>query len=152
MGWVSVAHFKSRSFTLKTARPERRHTTLGRDFGQRIGLIHELGKLRGAEELAHASHSGLRVNEVVGHDCRNVDARHALLDRTLHTKQANAILIFQQFADRTHAAVAEIVDIVDFALAIFKVHQFLDDSDNVRSEEHTSELKSLMRISYAVFS
>src|SRR3546814_5764092 len=28
---------------------------------------------------------------------------------------------------------------------------FLDDYDKVRSEEHTSELQSLMRISYAVF-
>src|SRR3546814_8250612 len=82
MGGVNVAHFKARAFTGKTARPERRHTTLVRDFGQRIGLIHELGKLRGAEELAHGSNSGLRVNEVVGHDCRNVDARHALLNRT----------------------------------------------------------------------
>src|SRR3546814_1109801 len=53
MGGVNVAHFKARAFTGKTARPERRHTTLVRDFGQRIGLIHELGKLRGAEELAH---------------------------------------------------------------------------------------------------
>src|SRR3546814_2326479 len=27
----------------------------------------------------------------------------------------------------------------------------VDDEDNIRSEEHTSELQSLMRISYAVF-
>src|SRR3546814_15825661 len=51
MGGVNVAHFKARAFTGKNARPERRHTTLVRDFGQRIGLIHEMGKLRGAEEL-----------------------------------------------------------------------------------------------------
>src|SRR3546814_9988616 len=102
-----------------------------RDGNSSVGSSALRGELRGAEALAHGSHSGLRVNEVVGHDCRNVDARHALLDRTLHTKQANAILIFQQFADRTHAAVAEIVDMIDFALTIFKVHQFLDDRDNV---------------------
>src|SRR3546814_1599467 len=86
-------------------------------------------------------------------------------------------------ADRAHAAVAEIVDIVDLALAVLQVHERLDDREDIlgaqrrhrilgveieahvqfdaahrrqivavgRSEEHTSELQSLMRISYAVF-
>src|SRR3546814_4627642 len=33
----------------------------------------------------------------------------------------------------------------------YLIDQFLRDSANFRSEEHTSELQSLMRLSYAVF-
>src|SRR3546814_9900351 len=39
-----------------------------------------------------------------------------------------------------------------FGVVETTVRLFLDDNDIVRSEEHTSELQSLMRISYAVFS
>jgi hypothetical protein len=57
--------------------------------------------------------------------------RHALLHRALHAQQADAILVFQQLADRADTAVAEIVDIVDFALAVLEVHQFLDHGEDV---------------------
>jgi len=40
---------------------------------------------------------------------------HALLDRALHAQQADAILVLHQLADRAHAAVAEVVDVVDLA-------------------------------------
>src|SRR3546814_8977893 len=42
-----------------------------------------------------------------------------------------AILVFEQFADRTHTAVAKIVDVVDLALAILQVHQLLDHGEDV---------------------
>src|SRR3546814_6822402 len=98
----------------------------------------------------------LRVDQVVRHDGRHVDGRHALLDRTLHAQQADAIRDLQQLADRTHAAVAEVVDIVDLALAVLPVHQLLDHSEDVlaaqrrRSAEHTSELPSPMPSSHAL--
>jgi len=50
---VHVAHFETGALARQAARPERREAALVGDFGQRIGLIHELRKLRGAEELAH---------------------------------------------------------------------------------------------------
>src|SRR3546814_6025014 len=43
------------------------------------------------------------------------------------------------------------IDALELALAISKRHGFQLRSDNDRSEEHTSELQSLMRTSYAVF-
>src|SRR3546814_1868546 len=57
----------------------------------------------------------------------------------------------------THALMQEGVAFHDLALAIvdeqhrFGVHQRLALRDKGGSEEHTSELQSLMRISYAVF-
>src|SRR3546814_8741497 len=59
MGGVNVAHFKARAFTGKTARPERRHTTLVRDFGQRIGLIHR------SEEHTSELQSLMRISYAV---------------------------------------------------------------------------------------
>ena len=38
--------------------------------------------------------------------------RHALLDHALHAQQADAELVLDQLADRAHAAVAEVVDVV----------------------------------------
>ncbi len=131
MGRVNVADFKARTLARQTTRPKRRHAALVGDFRQRIGLIHELRQLAGAEEFTHRGHGGLGVDQVVGHHGRYVDARHALLDGALHAQQPDAILVFQQFADRTDTTVAQVIDIVDFALAVLQVHQFLDDGQNV---------------------
>ena len=44
-----------------------------------------------------------------------------LLDGALDTHQTGTELVFCQFANRTHAAVAEVIDIVDFAATIAAV-------------------------------
>ena len=55
----------------------------------------------------------------------------ALLDRALHAEQPDAVLVLEQFADRTHTPVAEIVDIVDLALAVLQIDQRLDDREDI---------------------
>jgi hypothetical protein len=59
---------------------------------------------------------------------------HALLDRTLHADQTDAVLVLEQLADRAHAAVAEVVDVVD-ALgrvgAVLQVDEVLDRAEDV---------------------
>ena len=131
MGRVDVADFEARALTGQAAGPERRHAALVGDFRQRVGLVHELRQLRRAEEFAHRGDRRLGVDQVVGHDRRHVDAAHALLDRALHAQQADAILVLEQLADRADAAVGEVVDIVDLALAVLEVHQLLDDREDV---------------------
>src|SRR3546814_4586548 len=57
-------------------------------------------------------------------------------------------------ADMVRAAVGAVDDGVGFTGELVLkalVHQTPDDGRAARSEEHTSELQSLMRISYAVF-
>ena len=56
---------------------------------------------------------------------------HALLDGALHAQQADAVLVLHQLADRAHAPVAEMVDVVDLALAVAQVDQRLDDREDV---------------------
>ena len=101
-----------------------------------FGLVHELRKLRGAEEFAHRRRHRLGVDQVVRHDRVDIDRAHALLDRALHAQQADAELVFHQLADRTHAAIAEIVDVVDFAAAVAQFRQRLDDGQNVFLAQH----------------
>src|SRR3981189_2555215 len=48
-----------------------------------------------------------------------------------HPEQADWILVCHQFADRAHAPVAEMVDVVDLALAVAQVDQRLDDGPDV---------------------
>ena len=47
----------------------------------------------------------------------SIDDMRSLIARSM-PQQAEAVLIFHQFADGAHTAVAEVVDIVDFALAV----------------------------------
>ena len=98
---------------------------------ERVGLVHELGELRGAEELAHGGRRRLGVDQVLRHHRVDVDRAHALLDGALHAQEAQAVLVLHQLADRAHAAVAEVVDVVDLALAVAQVDQRLDDGEDV---------------------
>ena len=128
---VHVAHLEAGALARQTARPKRRQTPLMRDLRQRIGLVHELRQLRGAEELAHRGGRRLGVDQVLRHDRVDIDRTHALLDRALHAQQADAVLILHQLADRAHPAIAEMVDIVDLALAVAQTDQRLDHGEDV---------------------
>ena len=46
-------------------------------------------------------------------------------------KQADAVLVLHQLADRAHPAVAEMVDVVDLAAAVLEVDQHLEDGEDV---------------------
>ncbi len=133
---VHVAHLEARALARQAARAKRRKTALVGDLGQRVGLVHELGKLRGAEEFAHRRRRRFGVDQVLRHHRVDLDRGHPLLDRALHAQQADAILIFHQLADRPHAAIAEVIDVVDLAAAIAQVDQRLDHRQNVRLAQH----------------
>ena len=120
---MHVAHFEARALARQAARPKRREAALVRDFRERVRLVHELRELRGAEELAHRGRRRLRVDQIVRHDGVDLDRRHALLDRALHAQEADAVLVLHQLADRAHAAVGEVVDVVDLALAVAQIVQ-----------------------------
>jgi len=123
MGRMHVAHFEAGALARQSPRSQRRKTTLVGDLRQRIGLIHELRQLRGAEELTHRGCRGFGVDQVLRHHRVDIDRGHALLDGALHAQQSDAVLIFHQFADRADAAVAEMVDVVDVALAVAQIDQ-----------------------------
>ena len=133
---MHVAHLEAGALAGQTARPERREAPLVGDLRQRIGLVHELRELRRAEELAHRGRRRLGVDQIVRHHGVDLDRAHALADRPLHAQQADAVLVLHQLADRAHAAVAEMVDVVDLAAAVLQVDQHLEDREDVLLAQH----------------
>src|SRR6185437_15958542 len=82
---VHVAHFEARALACETTRSERRKTTLVRQLGERIRLIHELRQLRRTEERLDHRRNGARVHEIVERDLFRIGIdRHALLDQARH--------------------------------------------------------------------
>jgi len=130
---MHVADFKTRTFTCEPAGAERRQAAFVRDFGQRIGLVHELGKLARSEKLINNRRDRFGVNQVMRHHGFDVLQTHFFLDGPLHPHQADAVLVFDELAHGTHPTVAQVVDVVDTAVAraVFKIDQVLDGGQNV---------------------
>ena len=128
---VHVAHLEAGALARQTARTKRRETPLVGDLRQRIGLVHELRELGGAEELAYRGGRRLGVDQVLRHHRVDIDRRHALLDRAFHAQQSDAVLVLHQFADRAHPAIAQMVDVVDLALAVAQIDQRADHREDV---------------------
>ena len=136
VGHVHVAHFEAGTFARQTARAKGRDTALVGDLGQRVGLVHELRQLRGTEELLQRGRDRLAVDQVVRHQRLLLGLAETLLHGLFDAGQTGAVLVLGQFADATHAAVAEVVDVVDFAVAVAQVDQDLDDGEDVLVGQH----------------
>ncbi len=61
---------------------------------------------------------------------------HALFDRALHADQADAVLVLHQLADRANAAVAEVIDVVDRALAVLQIDEVANRLEDVALGQH----------------
>ena len=136
MGGVHVAHFEAGTLTGQTTRAQRRHAPLMGQLRQRVLLIHELRQLRGTEEFAHRRGHRLGVDQIMRHHRVDIDRAHPLLDGALHAQQADPELVLHQLAHRAHPAVAEIVDVVDFATAVAQLRQRLEDGEDVVLAQH----------------
>ena len=134
---VHVADLEAGALARQAARAERRQTTLVRQLGQRVGLVHELRQLRRSEErLDHRAHRA-RVDEIVERDLLGIGVdRHALLHQARHARQADRELVGDQLADRPDAAVAEVVDVVGVAAALVQLDEVADDRDEVFLRQH----------------
>ena len=143
---VHVAHLESGALTRKPARPEGRKTPLVRDLRQRIGLVHELRELRGAEELADGRHHRLGVDQVVRHGrVQFLIHAHLFLDGALHAHQADAELVLHQLAHRAHAAVAQVVDVVHHADVLAQLEQVADGRVEIlRRQRAMIELRGVL--------
>ncbi|GBC83424.1 hypothetical protein HRbin10_02572 [bacterium HR10] len=133
---MHIAHFESRALARQTARPQGREPPLVRDLGQRIGLIHELRELTGAEELLERRHDGLRIDEIARHGRLQLPVHgHLLLDRSLHPHQPHAELILQQLADRTHAPVPQMIAIIHLPDVLPQLEEIADDVEEILRRE-----------------
>ena len=72
--------------------------------------------MRGAEEFPHRGHNGLGVDQIVRHRAGHVGVdSHAFLHGPFHADQPDPELVFQQFADRAHTTIAEVVNVIDLS-------------------------------------
>ncbi len=133
MGRVHVAHFEAGALAGQAARAQCRDAALVRHFRQRVVLVHELRQLRGTEELLDGSGDRLGVDQLLRGQAFGLGHRQALLDRALDADQAHAEHVLGHFADRTHAAVAQVVDVVHHATAVADLGQDLDHVEDVRA-------------------
>ncbi len=140
---MHVAYLEAGTFAGQAARAQRGNAALVGDLGQRVGLVHELRQLRRTEELAHGRGGRLGVDQVVRHHRVDIDRGHALLDGALHPQQADAVLVFQQLADRTDPAVAEVVDVVDLALAVLQADEDLQHAQDVVLAQHADFIRDV---------
>src|SRR6266849_4557408 len=130
---MNVADFESSAFARKAAGSKSGETPFVRDFAQGVGLVHELAELRTSEEFADRRHNRLGVDQIVRHGRGHFLVHaHLFLDGAFHADQADAELVFQQLADRAHAAVPEVVDVVHHADILAQLQQVLNGRNEVR--------------------
>ena len=133
MGIVNVTNLESGAVTGKSSGAESRQTALVGELGEGVGLIHELGQRRRAEELAYGGHNGTDIDKAYGGDGLGVLSlnAHFLANHALHTGDTDTELVLQQLAHRTDSAVAEMVDVVDAAHVIGQPENVADGGENV---------------------
>ena len=111
---VHVADLHAGAVAGQAARTQRREPALVGQPGHRVGLVHELAQLRGAEELLQRRHHRPDVDQGLRRDRLDVLGGHPVPDDPLHPAQAGAQLVLDQLADGPQPAVAEVVDVVLF--------------------------------------
>jgi hypothetical protein len=110
---VARRGLRTRPLTRQTTGTECRQTATVRETRQWVDLIHELRKLRRAEELFDRGDDGTDVDQRLRCDRLDVLGRHALTHDTLHARQTDAQLVLDQLAHRADATVGEVVLIVE---------------------------------------
>ena len=128
---MDVAHLEAGALAGEAAWAERGDAALVGHLGERIGLVHELRQLAGAEELLHRRGDRLGVDEVLRHQAFRLGQRQPFLHGPLDAHQTDAELVLGHLADGLHAAVAQVVDVVHRALGVADVHQRLQHADDV---------------------
>ena len=131
VGRVHVAHLEAGALAGQAAGSQCRHAALVGDLGERVVLVHELRELRGAEELLDRGRHRLGVDQFLGHQALGLGQRQALLHGALDAHQADAEHVLRHLTHGTHAAVAEVVDVVHHAVAVADVDQHAQRVDDV---------------------
>ena len=128
---MHVAHLETGAFAGQSARPQRGNAALVGDLGQRVGLIHKLRQLAGAEKFLDRRRDRLGVDQIMRHQVIGFGLTEAFLDRAFHTRQTGTESVFRQLAHGAHTAIAEMIDVVNFAASIAQIDQNFHHRDDV---------------------
>jgi hypothetical protein len=141
---MDVADFEAGAVTGEAPGSEGGQAAFVGQLGQRIDLVHELAQLGAAEEVADDGGERLGIDELLGRHRVHalVEERHALLDQTLGAGEADAALVGEQFADRTDAAAAQVIDVIQAAFALLEHEQVAGGGDQVLAGEYAGSCLS----------
>ena len=130
---VHVADFEPGAVAAETTGPEGGKAAFVGQFGQRIGLIHELAQLGASEEITDHAAEGFRVDQLRGCDVfkSRIEQGHALFDHAFRAGQTGAALVGEKLAHRAHATAAQVVDVVDQALFTLEFEEMPDRGDEI---------------------
>jgi len=128
---MHVAHVEAGALAAQAAGAECGERALVGQFGQGIGLIHELAELAGAEEFAHRRHDRPDVDQRDRRDALTLADGHALADDALGAAHPDAQLVLDQLADRLDTAVAQVVDVIRAGRAIVDLDHVAHQLDQV---------------------
>src|ERR1051326_3678316 len=128
---VHVADFESGALAGQTARAKGRHAALVRNLGERVGLVHELRQLVGAEERIDHARDRPRVHQVLGGYFFLVAEAEPLPDRARHAGEPDIDLLADLLSNCPNAAISKMIDVVDRLLPLLEVDQIIDDRDDV---------------------
>ncbi len=132
---VHVAHFEAGALAIEAARAEGRQPALVRELRQRVGLVDDLAELAAREEVLDGGRERLAVDQIARRDRVDVLEVHPLLRGAPELQEALAELVARELLDRAHAAVAQVVDVVDFALAAAQPEDVADRLHEVRRHQ-----------------
>ena len=113
VGGVHVADLDGCALARQAAGAERREPAAVGEPRQRVGLVHELRELRGAEELLQRRDHGPDVDDGLRRDRVGVLGGEALADHALHPVEPDPEGLLDQLADGAQAAVAEVLVLVE---------------------------------------
>jgi hypothetical protein len=77
----------------------------------------------------------------VRHQGLGLGLTETLLHGLLDPGQTTAVLVLGQFTDATHAAVTQVVDVIDLAAAVAQFDEDLDDVEDVVVGSASSRLR-----------
>ena len=123
---MDVAHLEAGAFAVEAAGPKGRQPALVRQLRQRVGLVHDLAQLAPAEEILDGGRDALGIDERPRRHVLLIADRHALLHGAAQLEEALAQLVGGQFVDGPQPAIAEVVDVVDVALAAAQLQDVAD--------------------------
>ena len=143
VGRMHVSHLETGTVAVQTTRAQSRQTTLVGQLCQRVNLVHELGELAAAEEVAHHGAEGLRVDELAGGDIAagGIAQGHALLHQTLGAGKTHAALVGDKLTHGAHAAVAQVVNIIHLTFTMSQAQQVLKGSQEVHRLDEAAILR-----------
>ena len=134
---MDVTDLEAGTLTRKTAGTESRDTTLMCDFGQRVGLVHKLAELVGAEERVDDRRKSLGVDKVNSLEILVVAHIHTLTDSAGHTCQTDTELGRQLLTHSFYTAVTQVVNVINLRLLVDKLNKILYNRSDVLLCKHT---------------